>query len=393
MARIYKQNNKWCFSINTKENGKRKRIVRGGFLREKDAKKAAREFENDLDSGKAILKQNNMTLHDYMYNTWFAYHKNFVKISTQVILNNDMKRIDRYFPASLKLRDVNSTMCMEFVNHMYFTKRLSKSTVKSTLSCLKMVFKHAFIIDKVISNNPTEYVFLPQMYSKEKELLLASKKEDKKLYLEKSEVRAFLEETRNSRSAFPFTAFFTILIYTGMRIGEVQSLQWENIDFDNKIIHVKTTAYYKPNNQFFIYSPKTKASIRDVVMPETLCNELKRYKKEFLVYKMKNRMRWIENGYDFVFVSKTQPGNPIRWSTTTSFTRRIGKRIGVDNLHPHMFRHTHVSILAAAKVPLIAIKERLGHMNDKTTEQIYLHITQQFKTEVAEKFEATMQQL
>lgn len=75
MARIYKQNNKWCFSINTKENGKRKRIVRGGFLREKDAKKAAREFENDLDSGKAILKQNNMTLHDYMYNTWFAYHK------------------------------------------------------------------------------------------------------------------------------------------------------------------------------------------------------------------------------------------------------------------------------------------------------------------------------
>ena len=52
--------------------------------------------------------------------------------------------------------------------------------------------------------------------------------------------------------------------------------------------------------------------------------------------------------------------------------------------------HTHVSILAAAKVPLPAIKERLGHTNDKTTERIYLHITKQFKSEVADKFELAM---
>ena len=42
MARIYKQNNKWCFSISKTENGKRRRIVRGGFLRERDAKKPTR---------------------------------------------------------------------------------------------------------------------------------------------------------------------------------------------------------------------------------------------------------------------------------------------------------------------------------------------------------------
>ena len=48
MARIYKQNNKWCFSINTKENGKRKRIVRGGFLRENTLKKPLENLKTIL---------------------------------------------------------------------------------------------------------------------------------------------------------------------------------------------------------------------------------------------------------------------------------------------------------------------------------------------------------
>lgn len=109
-----------------------------------------------------------------------------------------------------------------------------------------------------------------------------------------------------------------------------------------------------------------------------------------MAYKLKNNLNWEQNDYDFVFVSKRQPGNPLRYSTVMSCTKRLGKKLGFASLHPHMFRHTHVSILAAAKVPLPAIKERLGHTNDKTTERIYLHITKQFKSEVADKFELAM---
>lgn len=107
-----------------------------------------------------------------------------------------------------------------------------------------------------------------------------------------------------------------------------------------------------------------------------------------MAYKLKNNLNWEQNDYDFV--SKRQPGNPLRYSTVMSCTKRLGKKLGFASLHPHMSRHTHVSILAAAKVPLPAIKERLGHTNDKTTERIYLHITKQFKSEVADKFELAM---
>ena len=394
MARIYKQDNKWCFSIelSTQLFGKRKRIVRGGFLREKDARKAARDFENNLDKGIAVIQQNNITLHDFMYDVWFPYHKNFVKISTQVITNGAMRRIDKYFPVKTKLRNINATMCMNFINYLFYDKKLSRSTITTTLSCLKMIFKHAFIVEKIITGNPTEYVFLPKMYSQDKERILSSDSQ-KRLYLEKNEIHAFLSVARQARNAFPFVTFFMLLIYTGMRAGEALALEWKNVDLKNKVIHVKSTIYYKPDNQFYVYSPKTKSSIRDIVISDTLLNELKQYRKKFLEYMIKNQKRWINNGYDFVFVSRTQPGNPIRMSTVSSCTKRLGQKIGFSSLHPHMFRHTHVSILAAAQVPLSAIKERLGHSNDKTTEQIYLHITKQFKTETANKFEVMMRSL
>ncbi|WP_304154897.1 tyrosine-type recombinase/integrase [Megamonas hypermegale] len=390
MARIYKQNNKWCFSISKTKNGKRRRIVRGGFLRERDAKKAAREFENNLENGTAVIRLNNITLHDFMYDVWFVYHKNFVKISTQVILTGAIRRIDRYFSDKIKLKDITAAMCMDFVNHLFYDKKLSRSTITTTLSCLKMIFKHAFIVEKIIAGNPTEYVFLPKMYSQDRERILSSDSQ-KRLYLEKNEIHAFLSAARQAKNAFPFVTFFMLLIYTGMRAGEALALEWKNVDLKNKVIHVKSTIYYKPDNQFYVYLPKTKSSIRDIVISDTLLNELKQYRKKFLVYKMKNQMQWTNNGYDFVFVSRTQPGNPIRMSTVSSCTKRLGDKIGFTSLHPHMFRHTHVSILAAAQVPLTAIKERLGHSNDKTTEQIYLHITKQFKAEAADKFDAAMQ--
>ena len=133
--------------------------------------------------------------------------------------------------------------------------------------------------------------------------------------------------------------------------------------------------------------------MRDIVISDKLVQELRQYRRQFLEYKMMNQLSWHHNGYDFVFVSTRQPGNPLRYNTVSSCTKRIGNKLGISRLHVHMFRHTHVSILAEAQVPLSAIKERLGHTNDKTTEQIYLHITKKFKAEAAEKFEAIMQGL
>ncbi len=391
MARVYNKNNSWYFSIEQEKasQGKRRRVIRGGFATKKEAQRAARELENEIDAGHVVTKAVNVSLHDFMWNNWFEYHKNFVKISTQVINKSAMRRIDRYFPTRLKLKDISAASCSKFINHLFYDKKLSKATITTTLSCLKMIFKYAVVVEKLLAANPTEYVFLPKQYSSEKECLVL-KEEQKRLYLEKEEIRAFMTAARQARNAFPMAALYMMLIYTGMRIGEVLSLQWKNIDFEKRIIYVRSTIYFKQNHEYYIYSPKTKASIRDIVISPNLLKELKQYRKCFLEYRMRNQLFWQADEHDFVFVSSREPGKPLRYNTVASAMKRLGQEIGFGRLHPHLFRHTHVSILAEAQVPLSAIKERLGHTNDKTTEQIYLHITKKFKAEAAEKFDAVM---
>lgn len=64
-----------------------------------------------------------------------------------------------------------------------------------------------------------------------------------------------------------------------------------------------------------------------------------------------------------------------------------------QELSPHTLRHTHTSLLAEAGVPLERIMERLGHSDDKTTTNIYLHTTEEVRKRDSEKFGSLMNNL
>ena len=60
---------------------------------------------------------------------------------------------------------------------------------------------------------------------------------------------------------------------------------------------------------------------------------------------------------------------------------------------PHSLRHTHTSLLAEAGVSLPQIMERLGHKNESTTKNVYLHVTKAMKKEASQKFKELMENL
>ncbi len=74
--------------------------------------------------------------------------------------------------------------------------------------------------------------------------------------------------------------------------------------------------------------------------------------------------------------------------------KRILKRAGLnEKLTPHSLRHTHTSLLAEAKVSLEQIMDRLGHSDDHTTKNIYLHVTKELKKDASQKFGLLMKSL
>ena len=395
MARIYKKNNSYYFSFEAgrdERTGKRQRIVRGGFRTKKEAQQASVELEVKFNIGNVIAKPSDITLHDFMWKHWLPYHSQFVKPSTiRSNIQVSLKRIDKFFGNTVKIKDISPYQCTLFVNALLNRFNLKRCVAAATFIWLKIMFNYAVQIEKTISQNPCDNITIPRYTLKEKEYLQQHQKE-KTLYLEKDMLKKFLSAAQQDERAFPYYTVVLLLSHTGMRIGELLGLQWEDIDMQNKLIHVTHTIYY-PDRTYTLQSAKTASSVRDIVLSDSLVEHLKQYRKQYLAFKLYNRDKWADDNYDFVITSRAYPGKPLSVSTLRHWMNRLAAKIGLPDLHPHVFRHTHVSLLAEAGVPLAAICERLGHAHDKVTENIYLHITKKTKADAAEKFEKLISNL
>ena len=94
--------------------------------------------------------------------------------------------------------------------------------------------------------------------------------------------------------------------------------------------------------------------------------------------------------YRKVNISKN--GNPFMIFSFNDFLKRSFKRSGIQKeedfvLTTHVFRHSHISLLAELEVPIKAIMERVGHTNEKMTLGVYTHVTEQMKFNITEKLD------
>ena len=102
---------------------------------------------------------------------------------------------------------------------------------------------------------------------------------EKHLY-NQDEINTILERFKNDDV---FTCAFITACYTGMRTGEVCSLTWDDIDFENRVINVKHTVYDKPDDgkgRWYMGTTKTKNGVRQIYMSPTLFQALINFKKK-----------------------------------------------------------------------------------------------------------------
>ncbi|NTZ20580.1 site-specific integrase, partial [Paenibacillus sp. JMULE4] len=243
-----------------------------------------------------------------------------------------------------------------------------------------MIFKKAVELE-IISKDITEFAEIPRKMQSVDDL---EKQEELPRYLEKDELKRFLEAAKYSIRPIDYPAFLT-LAYTGLRVGELCALKWRDIDFDEQTISITKTLYNRKNKSgaHELQTPKTKSSRRIIDVDKSVLDVLDRHKNQQKIVSMDDR----EN--DFIFADEN--GQPI---TTYYIWRRMVallKEAGIKHhLSPHSLRHTHTSLLAEAGVSLEVIQHRLGHQDDKITRSIYLHVTKPKKKEASQKFAELM---
>ena len=166
-----------------------------------------------------------------------------------------------------------------------------------------------------------------------------------------------------------------VLFLTGMRYGELAALSYkEDIDFSKKTIHIRHTYDFRLKKRT---APKTAKSDRIITAPQKVLDIIK-----------EQILENTKNGFDTDSIFINTLGEPITSARVIIPLKNHGKKLGIDkNITTHMFRHSHISLLAELGIPLTAIMDRVGHSDSKTTLEIYSHVTQKMVSDISSKLD------
>ncbi len=193
------------------------------------------------------------------------------------------------------------------------------------------------------------------------------------------EVRKFLDAAQETS----YYVFFSTLLYTGLRRGELLALRWRNLDLAMGSLSVVETAFKLRDGEYVISQPKTPHSRRTVSLSLSLVTLIRVYRADHELLRIQLGDTLKDD--DFVFM---QPdGSPLSPNAVTLAFRRIIRKAGLNHIRVHDLRHTHATLMLKAGVHPKIVSERLGHAGVGITLDIYSHVLPGLQEAAAEKFD------
>ena len=186
--------------------------------------------------------------------------------------------------------------------------------------------------------------------------------------LGREELQRFLIQAQ----AEGYYELFLLDLCTGLRRGELMALQWEDLDFDTGVLTVNKQVY-EVNGKLQLSVPKTKASIRKLLLPPGVVEVLREYRSRV-------DSRWL-------FPSPVKEDTPISPGVARKRLQIILQRSGCKRIRFHDLRHTFATLALENGMDVKTLSAMLGHVSATTTLDIYTHITEDMQAEAAAKID------
>lgn len=345
-----------------------------------DAREKLKSLNNQVDDGLDVTK-NGTKFTDWL-KTWLeVYARPSVKLSTYGSYHTYIfKHIEPTFPKVL-LKDLKPDHLQLFLNEKLKSGRLdkvdgglSKNTVRKIKVMIGTALKQA-VNNGMIIKNVAEMVKLPNIDQQEMRVLTINEQGS----LEKICI--------NSPE---FSAFGVYLaLNTGIRLGEVLGLTWDNINLKTGVIHICQTlnrlkAYGgKTKTIIEIGTPKTKTSRRDIPIFDSCRQKLVEYKK-----RQEKHITSMDGAYDDMrFVFATPLGRYLEPKTFQDLFKRQLKLAKIEDANFHSTRHTFVTRSLEAGMDILVLSRILGHAQASTTLNKYGHALPDHKKLSMDKLE------
>lgn len=305
------------------------------------------------------------------FETWIKEYKmNSVKVGTIAAYTSSFNTYIRKPLGKKKLSQIRPEHVQKLYNDM--SEKYAKSTINLVSIVLGSMCKQA-VKNGLIQKNPVELATLPR------------KKKGKEIRVMKlEEQKLFLQYAKPSH----YYTLYVVALNTGMRLGELRALKWENVDFENNVIHVRQTMNYFPGKGTMLDAPKTESSVRDIPMLDEVSQILKLHKIQEERRKLLLGEKWKADFEGLVFTSPF--GKHVNATAVNVDMKQIENDIhehGIEfsHIHPHVLRHTFATRGLERGIPPKVMQELLGHTSITMTLDIYSHVLPDMKAAEIQK--------
>lgn len=354
-----------AYVIGYDEQGKPIRKLFSSFKKQDVIDKMA-DYKSQMNNG-LILTSDKMTLEQWFHTWLFEFRINDLKDTSferyEGVYRNYIKGTTI---GKKKLTDIKTADIQSYYNALAEqgkSTNVIKTLNKHLKTCLNDAIKQGYIM-----RNYCSLVTMP------KNTTSATQNDKEITFFTPEEQQLFLSSLDNHRNK----ALFVLALGSGLRLGELMGLKWEDVDLNNNTISItraisqlsKVSKDGSRTWSILEHPPKTKSSIRTIPIPTNVKRELQRHKTMQQKEMLKYGELYQNNGLVFC----TELGNYIDTrNLTRSYARALAKA-GIDHKKFHSMRHTYATRLFEADVPIKTVQKLMGHSDITTTMNIYTHV-------------------
>ncbi|MFC1496285.1 tyrosine-type recombinase/integrase [Candidatus Margulisiibacteriota bacterium] len=323
------------YTIVYQYNGKRKWKSAGKIY--SVAKIKLKELEYKLEMGQLeeqIKRDKPIPFAQFVKDRYLPFMETRRARNTFIYAVNSSNRLIDFFK-DIPLASIDSKLIEDYIKQR--KDHVKPRTVNIELGCLGHILKRAIEEQYLFKDNPIKKV----------EKLKVPRRHPR--FLSREEMQKLWEHSS------PWIRIFIVVAsHSGMRAGEISNMQWHDIDWTRNLIKVKIT---KTNRE------------REVPMDKVLVNTLKWFREYYIEFRRMLIMQRTQAQMTYVFCD-------IDGRKIASFHKAFNnakRKAGITDITIHTLRHTYASHLANKGIPLLTIRDLLGHTDIKTT-TIYSHL-------------------
>ncbi|WP_369352013.1 tyrosine-type recombinase/integrase [Ligilactobacillus agilis] len=349
--------------------GKKRYIKKAGFANVDDAKKELLKLEYLNSIGELTRPIKNIKFGELL-TEWMQLYKTTVKPSTYASAKRKVRKYIMPYFGDMYANKITLQQCQAFTNKVYSLVPVASSSINSII---KRVLDYAIRLG-IRDNNPMQYVIRPK---RQPSVPDTSRHPN---FYDRKELAKFLNTAKEL--SLKYYALFRLLAFSGIRIGELSALTWQDLNFKTKELNInKTLAVVE--RQKTIQTPKSKAGTRLISLDDETVRILKtwqlRQRKDFL----KLGINTLGNNQ---LIFSNDSNDYLSNSVVKNWLLRVSSRAHLPRITVHGFRHTHASLLFASGVDAKQVQTRLGHANINITLNIYTHVTKEQQSNLGDAF-------